>query len=125
VANTTYVAAYYTPNGKYADGYYGLDQGVTSGPLTVPASAMVGGNGVYYYGLGFPRTTSEASSYYVDVLFTPVGQPPVPSSPVPPPPVLSLTFEPPNPSTEYHAKGGPVATILPTWSNGQPFTGNN
>ena len=28
-ANTTYVAAYYTSNGYYADGYYGLTKGAT------------------------------------------------------------------------------------------------
>jgi hypothetical protein len=117
-ANTTYVAAYYTPNGKYADGYYGLQNGVTNGPLNVPASSTVGGNGVYYYGLGFPRSTWEASNYYVDVLFTPAGQPPISS------PVLSLSFEPPSPSIPNTTpRGATVATIIPTWSNGQPFTG--
>jgi hypothetical protein len=117
-ANTSYVAAYYPPNGKYADGYYGLNNGVTNGPLNVPASATVGGNGVYYYGLGFPRSTWEASNYYVDVLFTPAAPPPAPT------PVLSLTFEPPNPSIPNTTpKGATVATIIPTWSNGQPFTG--
>jgi Domain of unknown function (DUF4082) len=112
--NTSYVAAYYTPNGNYADDYYGLNNGVTNGPLNVPASATVGGNGVYYYGLGFPASTWEASNYYVDVLFTPVA----------PLPVLSLTFDPPNPSIpDTTPKGATVATILPTWSDGQPFTG--
>jgi hypothetical protein len=113
-ANTSYVAAYYTPNGNYADDYYGLNNGVTNGPLTAPASSAVGGNGVYYGGLGFPNGTWEASNYYVDVLFTPAGQPPV----------LSLSFEPPNPSIPNTTpKGATVATILPIWSNGQPFTG--
>jgi hypothetical protein len=46
-ANTTYVAAYYTGNGQYADDQYGLSNGTTSGPLVAPASAQVGGNGVY------------------------------------------------------------------------------
>jgi hypothetical protein len=126
-ANTTYVAAYYTPNGRYADGYYGLQNGVTSGPLNVPASSVVGGNGVYYYGLGFPRNTWEASNYYVDVLFTsaaPPPAPPPPAPPPPPPPVLSLAFEPPNPTIPSTTPlGAPVATIIATWSNGQPFTG--
>ena len=54
-ANTTYVAAYYTPNGQYPDGIYGLNNGVTNTPLNAPASSTVGGNGVYYYGLGFPQ----------------------------------------------------------------------
>jgi hypothetical protein len=128
-ANTTYVAAYYTPNGRYADDYYYfLRNGVTSGPLNVPASPVVAGNGVYYYGFGFPRNTWEASNYYVDVLFTsaaPPAAPPPPDPPPPaPPPVLSLTFEPPNPSIPSTTPlGAPVATIIATWSNGQPFTG--
>ena len=42
-ANTTYVAAYYTPNGQYADLYYGLNAGIVSGSLNVPASSTVGG----------------------------------------------------------------------------------
>jgi hypothetical protein len=132
-ANTTYVAAYYTPNGKYADDYYGLQNGVPNrplpnGPLNVPASSVVGGNGVYYYGLGFPRNTWEASNYYVDVLFTAASPPPTPPPPTPPPPapppVLSLTFEPPNPSIPNTTPlGATVATVIATWSNGQPFTG--
>lgn len=113
-ANTTYVAAYYTPNGQYADVYYGLKTGIVSGPLNVPASSTVGGNGVYYYSLGFPRNTWEASNYYVDVLFTPAGQPPV----------LSLSFQPPNPSISNTTPlGATVATIIASWGNAQPFTG--
>jgi hypothetical protein len=113
-ANTTYVAAYYTPNGKYADDYYGFNNGVTNAPLNVPASSTVGGNGVYYYGLGFPNSTWEASNYYVDVLFMPAT----------PAPVLSLSFEPPSPSIPNTTpKGATVATVIASWSNGQPFTG--
>jgi hypothetical protein len=79
---------------------------------------MVGGNGVYYYGLGFPTNTWEASNYYVDVLFTPAAPAPAP------PPVLSLSFEPPSPSIPSTTPlGATVATIIATWSNGQPFTG--
>jgi hypothetical protein len=122
-ANTTYVAAYYTPNGRYADDYYGLQNGVPNrplpnGPLNVPASSVVGGNGVYYYGLGFPTNTWQASNYYVDVLFTPAA--PAPASP----PLLSLMFEPLNPSMSSTTPlGATVATIIATWSDGQPFTG--
>jgi hypothetical protein len=112
--NTTYVVAYYTPNGQYADDYYGLKIGIVAGSLNIPASSSVGGNGVYYYGLGFPRYTWEASNYYVDLLFTPAGQAPA----------LSLSFEPPNPSIPNTTPlGATVATIIATWSNGKPFTG--
>jgi hypothetical protein len=113
-ANTTYVAAYYTPNGQYVDDYYGLRKGVVNNVLNVGASVSVGGNGVYYYGLGFPRYAWEASNYYVDVFFTPVAHGPV----------LSLSFSPPNPSIpDTTPPGATVATIIASWSNGQPFTG--
>lgn len=116
-ANTTYVAAYYTPVGRYPDVYYGLTRGAMNGALNVPASASVaGGNGVYYYGLGFPRYSWESSNYYVDVLFTPAAQTPTP--------VLSLSFQPPSPSIpSTTALGATVATIIAGWSNGQRFTG--
>jgi hypothetical protein len=38
-ANTTYVASYYTSNGLYPDGYYGLTKGASNGPLIAPASS--------------------------------------------------------------------------------------
>jgi Domain of unknown function (DUF4082) len=117
-ANTSYVASYYTPNGQYAYEHYGLQSGVTNGPLSVPASSMANGNGVYYYGLGFPRKTYEASNYYVDLLFMQAAAAPAPE------PVLNLSFEPPNPSIPSTTpKGATVAAIVPSWSNGQPFTG--
>jgi hypothetical protein len=62
-ANTTYIAAYYTSNGRYADDTDGLRNGKTSGPLTAPASSAVGGNGVYTYSTGFPNQTWYASNY--------------------------------------------------------------
>lgn len=113
-ANTTYVAAYYTSNGRYADDYFGLAKGRVRGDLRIPGSSMVGGNGVYFYGLGFPRDEWRASNYYVDVLFTPVPQRPA----------LSLSFEPPNPSVPNTApRGTTVATINVRWSDGRPFSG--
>jgi hypothetical protein len=113
-ANTTYVAAYYTSNGYYADGYYGLTNGATNGPQVAPASGVSGGNGVYLYANGFPKSTWEDSNYYVDVSFTPAA----------PTPYLTLSFNPPKPSIASNAPAGTiVATIAATWSNGAPFTG--
>jgi Domain of unknown function (DUF4082) len=109
---TTYVASYYTSNGLYPDAYYGLTKGASNGPLIAPASSVVGGNGVYYYGKGFPNQTWEDSNYYVDVAFTPST------------PALTLSFTPPKPSVPSNAPAGTVvATIAATWSNGAPFTG--
>lgn len=113
-ANTTYVAAYYAPSGRYADMNNGLKQGVTVGPLTAPASGTVGGNGVYHNGQGFPKSSSKASNYFVDVVFTPPA----------PIPYLQLSFNPPNPSiTTRTPLGTTVATVTVTWSDGTPFTG--
>ena len=113
-ANTTYVAAYYTSNGRYADVAYGLTNGQTTGPLTAPASSAVGGNGVYTYSTGFPTQVWENSNYYVDVSFTPSVTTPY----------LTVSFSPPSPSISARAPVGTVvATINAAWSNGSPFTG--
>jgi len=111
-ANTTYIAAYYSSIGRGAWDAYGLNNGKTNGPLTAPANSAIGGNGVYDYGNTFPRGNYEASNYYVDVLFTPMGR------------SLVLSFNPPNPSVSTTAPlGSVVAMISPTWSDGSPFTG--
>jgi Domain of unknown function (DUF4082) len=88
-ANTTYVAAYYTSNGRYAADKNGLTNGYSAGPLTVPPSGTAGGNGVYTYSTGFPSQTWDDSNYFVDVAFTPTAS--VPRH-------LTLRFDPPNPS---------------------------
>jgi hypothetical protein len=113
-ANTTYIAAYYTSNGRYAGDNYGLTAGKTNGPLTAPASSAVGGNGVYTYSTNFPNQTWRATNYYVDVSFTPTT----------PTPYMTLSFNPPNPSISATAPTGTVVTtITAKWSNGSPFTG--
>jgi hypothetical protein len=113
-ANQTYIAAYYAPSGQYVDVYYGLTNGAANGPLTAPASAAVGGNGVYSYGNALPRSTWEDSNYFVDVVFTPAA----------PTRYLVLTLNPPNPSiTSDTPLGATVATIVASWSDGSPFTG--
>ena len=99
--NTTYVAAYYVPSGSsYQLVPYGLTQGVTTGPLTAPASSAVGGNGVYNHGVrAFPATASARNSnFLVDVLFTPAA----------PKPYLTLSFNPTNPTIASNAPAGTV-----------------
>ena len=69
-ANTTYIASYHS-NGFYsADGNF-FAATYTNGPLTAPAGASVGGNGVYAYGPSgsFPSNSYNATSYAVDVMF--------------------------------------------------------
>jgi Domain of unknown function (DUF4082) len=111
-ANTTYVAAYYTGNGNYADDQYGLTNGETNGPLVAPASGVSGGNGVYVYSTGFPKQTWNGSNYYVDVSFTPTTR------------YLIMSFSPANPNMAATTPPGTtVATVNVTWSDGSPFTG--
>ena len=86
-----------------------------AGPLSVPASDTVGGNGVYTYSTGFPNQTWHNSNYYVDVAFTPTA---------PAPAHLTLSFDLPSPRIAPTAPGGTVvATIIAAWSDGTPFTG--
>jgi hypothetical protein len=100
---------------RYAGDCYGLR--MVNGALNVPASSSVGGNEVYYYGLNFSQHIWEASNYYSELRFSPVGQAPV----------LSLLSNPPNPSIPstmpLGATVATVATITASWRNGQPFTG--
>jgi hypothetical protein len=115
-ANTTYIAAYYVPsNSSYQLVPYALTNGVTTGPLTAPASSAVGGNGVYNHERALPNTGSARNSnFVVDVLFAPTA----------PAPYLTLSFNPPNPTVASNAPVGTViATITASWSNGSPFTG--
>jgi PKD repeat protein len=74
-ANTTYVAAYHTNHGHYADdqGYFALSA-LNSGPLHAT-------DGVFKYGStgSFPNQDSNHSNYWVDVVFesTTTTTPPV------------------------------------------------
>lgn len=111
-ANTTYVAVYYSLNGQGAGDPEELKNGVMNGPLTAPASSAAGGNGVYNSKKSFPTSSYEASNYYVDVMFVPTGT------------VLTLSFNPSNPSIPANtALGSVLATITASWSDGSPFTG--
>jgi hypothetical protein len=111
-ANTTYIAAYYSPVGEGAEDPDELKSGVTNGPLTAPAASAVGGNGVFSSKNAFPTSRYEASNFYVDVLFVPTGT------------TLTLSFSPSKPSIPAHAPlGTVVASITASWSDGSPFTG--
>jgi hypothetical protein len=70
-ANTTYVASYYAPAGRYSvdDNYF--TSATTRGPLTALQNGTDGVNGVYRYGAsGFPATGYQSSNYWVDVVLT-------------------------------------------------------
>ena len=72
-AGTTYIASYHT-NGAFSADLNLFASALTNGPLTAPASATSGGNGVYAYGSSslFPTNNNlTATSYAVDVIFRP------------------------------------------------------
>ena len=72
-ANTTYVASYHTNVGRYAkDANYFATTGVDSSPLHALKSGVDGGNGVFKYGAKpvFPNATSNATNYWVDVVYS-------------------------------------------------------
>jgi Domain of unknown function (DUF4082) len=72
LANTTYVASYFAPQGNYAvnQAYFNVEY--VNGSLRAPASATVGGNGLYRAGAsGFPSSSFNANHYWVDVIFRP------------------------------------------------------
>jgi methionine-rich copper-binding protein CopC len=70
-ANTTYVASYYAPLGRYANnGNYFANAATTRGPLTALRNGTDGANGVYKYGAsGFPTSSFQSTNYWVDVVF--------------------------------------------------------
>jgi hypothetical protein len=76
-ANTTYIASYYAPNGRYSVDENYFTSGVVNGPLEALQNGVAGGNGVYRYGSsGFPTNSYRASNYWVDVVFMPDVEPP-------------------------------------------------
>jgi hypothetical protein len=74
-ANTVYVASYRAPRGRYAaDTGYFANAGVDSGPIHLLRDGESGGNGVFITGgtaVRFPTSTSQATNYWVDIVFTP------------------------------------------------------
>ncbi len=70
-ANVVYVASYFCPAGHYSGTRdYFASQGADAPPLHAPASADVGGNGVFVYAStsAFPTRTYQALNYWVDVV---------------------------------------------------------
>ena len=82
-ANTTYVASYHAPVGRYAftSNYFTAEY--VKAPLRGLASGASGGNGVYKYGAsgsGVPTQAFNATNYWVDVVFDTSGTPPPPDT---------------------------------------------
>jgi hypothetical protein len=74
LANTTYVIAYFAPQGNFSidSGYFG-SSAYTNGPLTGLKSGTDGVNGVYAYNGSstYPGNPSSNDNYWVDVVFVP------------------------------------------------------
>ena len=71
-ANTVYVASYRAPNGRFAvNSNYFATSGQDRPPLHALQNGVSGGNGVFVRGgaSAFPTSTSQASNYWVDVVF--------------------------------------------------------
>ena len=68
-AGTTYVAAYYSPNGHYSGDSYYFTRMQNAGVLTAPGGSGVA-NGVFSDGSNFPDTTFQQTNYYVDAIFS-------------------------------------------------------
>jgi hypothetical protein len=88
-ANTTYVAAYFAPNGHYSDTAWQMSEPPATGPSILNQGDLhfladtEGGNGLYEYGSTgtFPTHAYHADNYWVDVLFTPKTLPLAPGAP--------------------------------------------
>jgi Domain of unknown function (DUF4082)/Fibronectin type III domain/Bacterial Ig domain len=87
--NTTYTAAYFAPNGHYADTAWQLNEPPAVGSTMLEHGDLrilpdVGnGNGVYTYSSSstLPTNPYHADNYWVDVLFTPKVLPLLPGAP--------------------------------------------
>jgi hypothetical protein len=71
-ADTTYVASYLAPKGRYSTTGSAFTQAFVNAPLRALATST-SPNGVYSYSAGsvFPTSTFGATNYWVDVLFAP------------------------------------------------------
>ncbi|MEU3166639.1 DUF4082 domain-containing protein [Streptosporangium sp. NPDC006930] len=101
-ANTTYIASYYAPVGRYATTRPYFTSAYVNGLLTALANGTGGGNGVYTYGAAnaFPASSYQLTNYWVDVVFIPtdslwdrVAVPSVPSQPDPQGIALGVKFK--------------------------------
>lgn len=134
VPGVTYIASYYTPQGRFAIApqYFASEQ--VSGRITAPAIE----NGRFFYGLdgGFPTGSWGASAYYVDAeVAFPVASPspsatstPLPSTspsatPTPtPPPAVNPTITSTSPSASATNVSPSSAVISATLSHAASAT---
>lgn len=73
-ANTTYVASYFAPAGRYSgDAAFFANAGVDAPPLHALANGTDGANGLYIYGASsaFPTNSGNGANYWVDAIYSP------------------------------------------------------
>jgi len=101
-ADTTYIASYHAPVGRYATTRPYFVSAYVNDLLTALANDAGDGNGVYAYGAAnaFPTKSYQATNYWVDVVFIPtdslwdkVAMPGVPSQSDPQGTVLGVKFK--------------------------------
>jgi hypothetical protein len=74
-AGKTYVVSYHATSGHYSTTAGFFTTSLDRPPLHAPASGSSGGNGVYRYGSkAFPKSSTSATNYWVDVVFSPASQ---------------------------------------------------
>jgi hypothetical protein len=80
LANTTYVASYYAPNGHYSvEKSFFYNRDYDAAPLHAQALSPTDStklNGVYSNGAGFPSNSYQGSNYFADVIMNLDGQSP-------------------------------------------------
>ena len=73
-ANTTYVASYFAPAGRYSgDAGSFTNAGVDAPPLHALANGVDGPNGLYLYGSNsaFPTNSGNGTNYWIDAIYSP------------------------------------------------------
>jgi Domain of unknown function (DUF4082) len=138
-ANTTYVASYHAPNGRYSDDSGYFRQALHSGNVTALRSSRNRFNGVRTYNsvTAFPDQGDwrAADNYWVSPLFTKDGTaPPTTSAPVTSttttvttPPTTSTattttpTTTPPPPTTTSSPPGGGLTLPRVPWEGGPAY----
>jgi hypothetical protein len=71
-ADTTFVASYYAPTGRYSKTSHYFGAAGISGDVIRVLGPQYGGGGAYFQGVGgaFPAISDGASNYWVDVVFS-------------------------------------------------------
>lgn len=123
--NTTYIASYHAPDGRFALTHPGLTASVDRAPIHAPASTAEAGNGVFRFGPpGFPTNSWEASNYWADVVFEvpPDATAPTLANVEPAPGLVSVAIGSPLRAT-FDGPVQPASVLFTLHRDGQPVAG--